>query len=370
MKGSANVDIYFHIASAIIIILLAGLVIAISFAQSSTKHQDGVTLEALEKLPVSQSFYFRIAKLYFEKIGTVQPTRDYLVGLAILILLIMGLSAVAIYGHGWSAKIPDNFIFGHTDTTTSPVDTLRIQAWAFIGAYVFIIHNLVNRVNNNDVYPITFHYYINRLVIATLLAAWVAHIGDSVKWAIDSQAGAIGVGFVLGWMPIDWVKGLVTRISDKSGILSSQKEPDPKTMPSNLSLLLIEGLTQDKRERLSELLIDNAHTLANHNPFIVWARTSFQLLHIMDWIAQAQLLVLVKEEGLHRLRFYGVRDIFALEVALAGQSMEQVGSVLGWSRERCADALKYLRESPEFARLYDVNAKLTEGVSSKPDPVG
>jgi hypothetical protein len=144
------------------------------------------------------------------------------------------------------------------------------------------------------------------------------------------------------------------------GLTEAQKEPDVANIPGRLPLSLIEGLTDPKKARLEELDVDSCQALAGHNPFLIWARTSYQLLHIVDWIAQAQLVIVVKDTGIQKLRALGVRDVFGLVTALRGASKEQVAHILAITPEMAYDMLKYLEECPAFKRLSDVYCALSK----------
>jgi hypothetical protein len=144
------------------------------------------------------------------------------------------------------------------------------------------------------------------------------------------------------------------------GLTEAQKEPDVANIPGRLPLSLIEGLTDPKKARLEELDVDSCQALAGHNPFLIWASTSYQLLHIVDWIAQAQLVIVVKDTGIQKLRALGVRDVFGLVTALRGASKEQVAHILAITPEMAYDMLKYLEECPAFKRLSDVYCALSK----------
>jgi hypothetical protein len=63
-----------------------------------------------------------------------------------------------------------------TDLTDAQIKTyqsgtLVVAAIAFIGAYLALFNRLLNQINNNDIYPISFHYYSIWLITAMTLAA-------------------------------------------------------------------------------------------------------------------------------------------------------------------------------------------------------
>jgi hypothetical protein len=245
------------------------------------------------------------------------------------------------------------------DIRTYQTGTVMIGTMAFIGAYVYILIELIGRINNNDIEPITYYYFSIRIILATLVAGVVRHIMIFVDPAAATTSYImVLIGFIIGLRPDLWLSLVIAKATKRFGLLGEQVDPDTANVPSNFSLLLIEGLTEEKRTRLEELAIDNCQALADHNPFLIWARTSYQLLHVIDWIAQAQLCVLVGQDGIRKLRAIAVRDIFALEAAWAGQSKEQVANTLAITTEGATDMLSYLQNNPAFKRLKQVYQQL------------
>jgi hypothetical protein len=55
--------------------------------------------------------------------------------------------------------------------------TLVMSAVAFVGAYLALFNRLLNQINNNDIYPISFHYFSIWLITAMVLAAAMRHFG-------------------------------------------------------------------------------------------------------------------------------------------------------------------------------------------------
>jgi hypothetical protein len=221
---------------------------------------------------------------------------------------------------------------------------------------------LLNRINNDDIPPITYYYFTARLLIACLVAGIVRHAlavtGDLLK--TEEILFLIPIGFVVGLQPDLGTTWLVEKVSKKLKMSSRQPDPAEGNIPVNLSLLLIEGLTQAKRDRLEELDLDSCQALAGHNPFLIFARTSYQLLHVIDWMGQAQLIVLARDEGIRRLRAIGVRDIFGLEIGLAGDSKGKIAEAMGIPVEVAADLLVYIGKCPAFTRLKEVSFSLAQ----------
>jgi hypothetical protein len=140
-------------------------------------------------------------------------------------------------------------------------------------------------------------------------------------------------------------------------IAGDQADPAASELPTNLNLLMIEGISRDKIDRLAELGIGSAQYLACQNPFILWPRLPYGLYLLVDWIGQAQLYRLAKEVRLRKMREISMNNIFdrimlwpvAVEdghgdlpraVRLASQNIDEL-ALLGWVRA-CNGERSYL----------------------------
>lgn len=85
----------------------------------------------------------------------------------------------------------------------------------------------------------------------------------------------------------------------------------------------------------------------------------YDLAPIVDWIGQAQLYVLVRDETLKALHNIYVRDVFDLRVRLqCHNSRSAVYSGLGVAESDAPALLRQLDQDPLFGRLAEVRAGL------------
>lgn len=63
---------------------------------------------------------------------------------------------------------------------------------------------------------------------------------------------------------------------------SDKDDPSRSSMPTNLNLLMIDGLANEKIDRLAELEISDAQVLSCQNPFLLWVRLPYDLGLIVD----------------------------------------------------------------------------------------
>lgn len=203
--------------------------------------------------------------------------------------------------------------------------TLAVGGMAFLGAFVWVIKRLVERVNNNDVSPATYYFLSARILTACL----VAGVARYVMFNIDGQqcgleeprdiAGLAVLGFVIGLRPYFWLDDLRDWVIDKYYEKVKRLRPTAQVdeLPERAELTVVEGLSPDRIERFAELDIDNCQKLSRENPLVLWLRTTYSLLHIIDWMGQAYFRSLLPNAKAKVLVDIGVRDIFSYRQLLS-----------------------------------------------------
>ena len=194
-------------------------------------------------------------------------------------------------------------------------------------------------------------------MIAVVVASVVRHSAE--VFGIDSTPLLLLIAFGIGFAPDLFVLAIIRRAFQALKIWGARGEPDEKNRPTSLPLLMIDDLSRDKIDRLNELGIDSAQVLARQNPFLLWPRLPFDLGLVVDWIGQAHLYALVRDEKLARLRNVFIRDSFDLYVRLGDDACRTaVCKVLGISDQDAKFLMRQLEEDPSFVRLKEVRAAL------------
>jgi hypothetical protein len=163
------------------------------------------------------------------------------------------------------------------------------------------------------------------------------------------------ISFTVGFVPDLFIVKMLTKAFKIAKITGTQPDPASDDLPTNQNLLMIEGMSRDKIDRLNELGIDSAQYLASQNPFLIWLRLPYDLSLVVDWIAQAQLYRWAKEVRMKVMRGAGINNIFDFYEFLASDKIpEPLLGAMGISADALPKYRANLEEDPSFARLLAV----------------
>jgi len=339
---------------------------------------------------------YAAARRYFERrtVPNLFTSAAHGVPIVFLIVVVAAGAILSYFGAAFftspHAATP-SYVLGGAFATVAPADpavlvrlqsqTLFIIAMAFQAAYVWLIAQLVNRINNGDVNPVTYYYLAIRILTACLVAGIARHVVEALpvlrdtmlNWKHDGQEYPVGLaalGFLVGWNPTLWINEMLIKASDLlKSTIPSQRWPAKENLPLNMSLMMIQGMVPDKIDRLNELDVDNAQKLANENPIILWVRTPYTLDVIMDWVAQAQLAMLLEEAALKKLRDVGIRDVFQYFECLSDEpgrtALEQLLQI---PPAVLASHGRSLEASPYFQRLLQLRHAIDPQQAARIEP--
>jgi hypothetical protein len=345
------------------VILLVGFLIASTLLQQRASTEN---VDRLGEAPdsVKGTWMHTSALAYFKRrrVENIFASRTHAVPVYSLILVVLFFSFLSYFGADFFLRNPEGVVASYilggaraaaylTDVAQAPANgtdasiklaayqssTLFIISMAFLGAYIWAIGRLLTRINTDDMNPSTYYFLTCRILTACLVAAVARHVVDAVSGGsafLETSTGVpVGLailGFAIGWNPTLWVDELVRRaakfLQEKT---PRQLPPGQDSLPQNVTLSMIQGLVDDKIERLRELDIDNCQELADENAILLWFRTPYSLEMVVDWIAQAQLCIRFSADRVALLRQAGIRDIFCYTKALeADDSRASIQSIL------------------------------------------
>jgi hypothetical protein len=364
-------------------VVLAALPPVICLVQNVSRRRQLGKLASLEGSPVAQTVLYKAAT---RSIGSIRLVVDVDYGLPIFVFFLItffGFLAVLV---GYSAPQfftnPSVLLGAFQDQSDKAafaayqLQTFSVVALAFIGSYIYALSRIVERINNNDLYPISLYIYVVRIVTACSVAAVLRHtmrvFGDAAATVLPGMSAGAGpllllIGFAIGFAPDLFIVSITRKAFQTLKIWGTRDDPGDAARPLGLPLLMIDDLTREKIDRLNELDIDNAQALARQNPFLLLPRLPFDLGLLLDWIGQAQLYVLVKEERLKELRNACIRDILDFHVRLADDAARaDVCQTLKLSAAAGKALLQQLDDDQSFLRLRQVRDAMKPAVQPAP----
>lgn len=360
------------LADAILIfmaMMLTALPLLICYVQNISLQRQLAKLDTLLDRTISNTSFFKIARSTLQSINPATFDKYYAPPMLTFafVVLFCWLMTNAVYFKPEYFAAPNVILGGFSVLAQDRAGIEMYQrgtfvagCFGFIGAYIYTNWRLLDRINNNDIYPISFYYYSARMLAACFIAGIIRHVIPE----FGANISVILLSFAIGFVPDIFITSIVRRASQVIKVMSDQPDPKVEALPSNSSLLMIKGLDRDKIDRLSELYVTNAEVLACQNPFILWLRLPYELLLIINWISQAQLYRLLREEHFVKLRQVGIcGSLDFVCVASSPNALQTLAQFVALPVEFVDALIKSLQKDPIFIRLAEVQEALRKPVT-------
>jgi hypothetical protein len=257
---------------------------------------------------------------------------------------------------GWTFVVYPETLFDRSFTPADfelanlPPVPRETFAFAFLGAYFYILQMLVRRYFQNDLKATAYINATMRIVIVILIV-WVI---DPLLADTTSQATRSALAFVIGVFPtVGWQVLQQFLIRKPIGLVVDSLEPKHK-------LGDLDGLNIWYESRLLEVGVEDMQNLATTDIVDLMLNTRIPLDRIVDWIDQAFLyLRVVDEPSRELLRSYGIRTATDLDDALGDEAIAA----------SLARLLNYVRATDEKGRdagvVYSDGEPVDDGLPSR-----
>lgn len=232
--------------------------------------------------------------------------------------------ATVIFALGWivvllNAEVDEVVIAQGDGLRTLITPWQSATAFAFLGAYVFLLQAALRAYLRGDLRPKFYGYAAMRVVVAVVFA-WVLDLMIPTDGAV-----LLATAFVVGLVPDTFLQRV--REFVRTNTVDELIEPHPLTE--------LEGLDVYDRTRLEQEGVTNVEGLAHSNLVELLLQTRIPAGRLVDWADQAQLQLHLdtdkkRTEYLKKLRRRGIRtasDLLVVHRAAQKRSKEDVNAL-------------------------------------------
>jgi hypothetical protein len=246
-------------------------------------------------------------------LDTVLPKGQYFLPVAFATVICVFVSTVMVNSDYYSAHFHDFVLFTGANfgngaaNRAIALQSVSVLTFAFLGGFLWSAMTIIRRLVVNDLQPSLYYTAGIRIFLACIVSVAAMFIlgNDSGPNNLMIKSMPM-VSFLIGAFPERMLDFFINRFRNWF---------NPSKVNDWLTLDNIEGMTEQHRQRLEEIQVDSAQTLAQMSVSTLLLLTPYDGRVLLDWIGQSKLLCYAKE-NIAGFRKVGIRTVYDLRAVL------------------------------------------------------
>lgn len=191
---------------------------------------------------------------------------------------------------------------------------VAVVAFSIMGSFIGGTQYIYRRFSTIDLTPGNFFSVGIRMISSVFISLLIAYLTKDA--GLSNGNHILAIAFLVGIFPERGMTMLLRKVS---------LFPKPEFEFKNKPVEVVEGISELHKLRLAEVGIDNVQNLAHFNFFLLIIKTPFPVRMLLDWVAQAKLVVEFQQE-FEALQKAGIRNVLDyLDALLELESLKAQG---------------------------------------------
>lgn len=230
------------------------------------------------------------------------------------------------------------------------IGSLVAIGMAFLGAYIWSIQYIFQRLMTIDLPPGAFYSVEIRMVFSTFVALVFFHFSlalpDKILIIPIPDRTLMNMTPVVAFITGIFPQRVLNYMTDYFKFSSAKAEKRAPELP----LDMLEGMNSFHKVRLSEMGIENIQNLVKASLVELILKTPFKPRQLVDWMLQGRLCLQFRSD-VNKLRYAGIRTILGFKIIGDKKKLDQIAEITNIDLNRLETVYQIIKDGPALDRL-------------------